>query len=212
MRPGFDLTLTVAKLPRTSVGQAGCLLAWAFAADPVITHFLEPSHRGLVALRAFFRATILENLDYDHVYGAWEDRRLVGVAIWRPPEAGSFASGERLRVLLDRAIVRLLFPFRSRGLYAGFRMVGSMHPKEPHWYLAFVGVEPDRQGQGIGKQLLAPVLGLADVGKASCYLETPFPESRSFYRRLGFELVDEVHVFPGAPPIWTMLRPAAVES
>jgi GNAT superfamily N-acetyltransferase len=205
LRPGFDLTLTVAKVPRTSVGQAGRLLARAFAADPVITHFLAPSRRGRVALRAFFRATIHENLGYNQVYGAWEDEQLVGVAIWRPPKAGSIGAG-RLRWTLDRALVRLLFPLRSRGLYAGFRIVGSLHPKEPYWYLVFVGVDPGRQGQGIGRQLLAPVLGLADVGKATCYLETPFPASRAFYLRLRFELVDQVHVFPGAPPIWTMLR------
>jgi len=104
-------------------------------------------------------------------------------------------------------IVRLLFPHRSRKLYGGFSATVSLHPKAPHWYLAFVGVEPRQQGKGIGQQLLAPVLDLADHRSTVCYLETPFPGTLEFYRRLGFVLETEARPFENAPPIWTMTRP-----
>jgi hypothetical protein len=43
----------------------------------------------------------------------------------------------------------------------------------------------------------------------SCYLETPFERTFPFYQRLGFAHQAETRPFPGAPPIWTMLRSAA---
>jgi GNAT superfamily N-acetyltransferase len=103
-------------------------------------------------------------------------------------------------------IVRVLFPDRSRKLFGGFSATVSLHPKVPHWYLAFVGVEPRQQAKGVGRQLLAPVLELADHHGAVCYLETPFPGTLDFYRRLGFVLEIEARPFENAPPIWTMTR------
>ena len=84
-----------------------------------------------------------------------------------------------------------------------------MHPEEPHWYLAFVGVDPALQRTGVGSRLLAPVQALADHDGLPCYLETPFPETHAFYRRLGFEVATLTQPFAGAPGLWTMVRPPA---
>jgi GNAT superfamily N-acetyltransferase len=189
-----------------SIGEAGHLLARAFAADPVITYFLAGAQRRRIALPAFFRAIILENLGRGHVYGAWEQGRLIGVAVWTPPEEIRPALGIQFRARANHAIVRLLFPWRTRGLYRGFGATASLHPTVAHWYLAFIGVDPSRQGEGVGRQLLAPVLERADAGEVLCYLETPFPATREFYQRLGFDLGPEARPFQGAPPIWTMVR------
>ena len=82
----------------------------------------------------------------------------------------------------------------------------SLHPEEPHWYLAFVGVDPAAQRSGVGSRLLSPVLAQADAAGRLCYLETPFPETHQFYRRHGFELGKAARPFQGAPGLWTMLR------
>ena len=198
------MTFIVGKLPQTSVREAGRLLTRAFAADPVITHFLSGARRRQIAFPAFFRAIILENLEYGQVFGSWDEGRLIGVAVWTPPDAPGPSSVRRAKV--NHAIVRGLFPRRSRGLYGGFDAMSSLHPTKPHWYLGFVGVEPNRQTQGIGRQLLAPVLEFADTSGVLCYLETPFPATHEFYRRLGFALGIEARPFEGAPPIWTMVR------
>jgi len=51
-----------------------------------------------------------------------------------------------------------LFPRAAPRLLSGFDKLGESHPEEPHWYLAFVGIEPDRQRRGLGRILLAPVI------------------------------------------------------
>ena len=54
------------------------------------------------------------------------------------------------------------------------------------WYLSIVGVAPEAQGRGLGKQLLLPTLAEADAAGDQCYLETFSARSIHFYDRLGF--------------------------
>jgi GNAT superfamily N-acetyltransferase len=42
----------------------------------------------------------------------------------------------------------------------------------PHWYLPLIGVEPSRQGHGVGATLLHAMLARCDVDDLPCYLET----------------------------------------
>jgi hypothetical protein len=53
---------------------------------------------------------------------------------------------------------------------------------------------------------MAPVFEAADAARTLCYLETPFPQTLSFYRKLGYEISSEPRPFPGAPQLWAMTR------
>ena len=61
---------------------------------------------------------------------------------------------------------------------------------------------PELQGTGLGGALIAP--GLARADGAPVHLDTGRPENVPWYRRFGFEVTDEVHAVPGAPPSWGM--------
>jgi GNAT superfamily N-acetyltransferase len=102
--------------------------------------------------------------------------------------------------------VQLLYPNRLHALLQGIHALEAHHPPQPHWYLAFVGVEPDKQGRGVGAQLLAPVLDEADRMAQLCYLETPFPATHNFYRSLGFHQDKVLDCFVGAPTMTSFLR------
>jgi len=81
------------------------------------------------------------------------------------------------------------------------------HPSRPrHFYLAFVGVEPASQGQGLGSRLLFPVLSEADAAGAAAYLEASTPRSRALYERHGFKVVQEMRLPLGGPALWRMWR------
>ena len=67
-----------------------------------------------------------------------------------------------------------------------------MHPHEPHWYLASLGTAVDRQGKGVGRALMRPVLGALRRRGLPCYLESSKERNVPFYRRHGFEVVEEV--------------------
>lgn len=190
------------------VGPAGRLLAHSFEADPVVGRFLRGRVRRPIAYPAFFRSVLRLSLPYGHVYSAHDNGQLVGVAAWIPPRARRLSRSERLRAKPDELLARGLFPGGMRGIDQGFAGLADLHPPAPHWYLEFVGIEAGRQGDGIGAQILAPVLLLADAAGETCYLETPFERTFPFYERLGFAHSAETRPFPGAPPVWTMLRSA----
>ena len=86
-----------------------------------------------------------------------------------------------------------------------FVLLDEHHPSDPCWYLAFMGVDPSAQGQGIGSSLLAAVLAHADRDGMPAYLEASCPENRRLYERHGFELMRELTV-SDCPAIYAMWR------
>lgn len=194
------------QLRRSEVATAASLLARAFAADPFLGYFMADPRRRQLALPPFFGAVLQELIDSRAVYVSEQAGRFAGIAAWLPPASEAPSREARFRGRLASARVRLLFPRAAQQVRSGFETLAADHPSDPHWYLAFVRVEPGQQGQGLGRQLLDPVLEQADSESRLCYLETPFPETRAFYRKLRF--VDSAKVRPvaGAPPIRTMTR------
>jgi ribosomal protein S18 acetylase RimI-like enzyme len=88
-------------------------------------------------------------------------------------------------------------------------MVENLHKKDApkrHRYLMVLGVEPKRQGQGVGGALLQPGLELADRERVPCYLETAKEINVRFYEKHGFEVRRKIDLPRGGPPMWTMLR------
>jgi ribosomal protein S18 acetylase RimI-like enzyme len=64
-------------------------------------------------------------------------------------------------------------------------------PTEPHWYVAVLGVVPESRGKGLGGQLLEALTALTTREPCRIYLESDRPESVSFYRARGFEILGE---------------------
>jgi ribosomal protein S18 acetylase RimI-like enzyme len=96
-------------------------------------------------------------------------------------------------------------PEHMSELLATFEKMGQAHPKEPHWYLPMIGVDPKAQGQGLGGELMRHALARCDREKALAYLETANPRNIPLYRRFGFEVMDEIQV-GAAPRMTPMVR------
>jgi ribosomal protein S18 acetylase RimI-like enzyme len=186
---------------------ASRLLAGAFADDPFIAYFFCDRRRRELAFPRFFRAVLHELAGADALFAVEMGGELTGVAAWAPPEVAAIGRRARWLARLASLELRALFPRAAPQLQAGFAQLAESHPLGPHWYLAFVGIDPRQHRRGLGRTLLRPVLARAEDAGIACYLETPFPDTRAFYRRLGFEDTDELRPVPGAPPIWTMTRP-----
>jgi GNAT superfamily N-acetyltransferase len=86
-----------------------------------------------------------------------------------------------------------------------YAAIEGLHPPEPHWYLSLLGVDPPRQGLGVGAGLLEHWLDSIDREGLPSYLETDREENVSFYGRAGFSVHVELQVL-GAP-VWCMRRP-----
>jgi GNAT superfamily N-acetyltransferase len=122
-----------------------------------------------------------------------------GAALWLPP--GVQPDGEAVeRVFRDTAE-----PKHLDDLLSTFEKMDQSHPKEAHWYLPQIGVDPNAQGKGIGAKLMSYALDRCDREQAPAYLEASKPQNIPFYLRFGFEVIGEIQV--GAAPLVTpMLR------
>jgi len=178
------------------------VLARAFDDDPV-TRWVYGEGGGRARWSANFFAWQLRRLVPQDATWTTEGRE--GAAIWALPERWRESAGEMLR------LVATTFPgilVRTPRVLRGLGQVEARHPHERHLYLAVLGVEPDRQGDGVGSALIRPGLELCDREAIPAYLETAKERNVAFYSRHGFRVTEELRL-PGGPPIWLMWRDPA---
>jgi ribosomal protein S18 acetylase RimI-like enzyme len=176
-------------------------MARTFYDDPVTSHIFRNETRRDAALRAYFRTQM--KADYLPFGGCYTAEGYAGSAIWAP-------AGKPLHTGL-RAVLTLLpvFPYVVTNMRTTMRLlalVESKHPHEPHWYLASLGTAVEQQGKGVGGALMRPVLEHCDAEGLPCYLESSKERNLPFYRRHGFEVVEEVALPDDGPLLWTMWR------
>ncbi len=168
----------------------------AFSADPVI-RWLWPEPDAYVrhfpALLAGFGGRAFENGT------AYVTDDFRGGTLWLPPGVGP--DDDALEAVARDAVSE---PTRSVLLSIFEQMSGSV-PAEPHWHLAFVGVDPFWSGSGIGAALLGDALDRIDEEGSQAYLESTNPRNVTLYQRHGFNVIREIRV-GDAPPLIPMLR------
>jgi GNAT superfamily N-acetyltransferase len=196
----------IVHLERDQRRDAAAVLVRAFDDSPIMRYLLPGESLRAHGLRTFFRAAVDDALPFREVWAATVDGAVVGTAVWLPP--GKYPATGR-RAIRQLAALSTLAPRAPRRLPRALRylrVVERGHPKDPHWYLGFLGVEPSLQGQGIGTRLLDAVLPRIDETGEAAYLETDKERNIPYYARHRFELVDTVHPAADGPPTWTMWR------
>ena len=128
-----------------------------------------------------------------------------GAACWLAP--GESVDEEALGGVLEAAID----PARLGVVFEFMEQVGASHPEVDHWHLPGIGVDPSRQGAGLGSALLEHTLALVDRDGVVAYLESSNPLNVPLYERFGFEVIAEIQA-GDSPTIWPMLRPAQVSA
>ncbi len=133
----------------------------------------------------------------------WTTTDRAGAALWAPPGESSISP---LRLTLYLPAVARAFGRHSVRALRALDHTERLHPKEPFWYLGFLGTTPARQGQGVGSAVLAPVLERCDTEQLPAYLESSKESNIPFYRRHGFEVIGETRLPVDGPPVWRMWR------
>jgi GNAT superfamily N-acetyltransferase len=202
------MTAEVAPVPLAAaqVKEASEVVARAFHDDPLAVWLLPDESKRAEVQTWMTAATLRYALNHGEIYTTAGE--VQGAAIWIPPEKYPMSL---FRLLLAGWI---LAPLRM-GMtnFRRFMEVANHYERLHrrgvplrHWYLMTLGVDPPRQGQGIGGALIRPVLARADAEGVPCYLETEKERNLPFYGRHGFEVVVEGGLRNGGPRFWTMKR------
>jgi len=195
---------TVRPATAADVRPLAAVMARAFYDDPPFMWMLPDPGTRLKRSRRFFAALARgEALARGGVDVALVGAEVAGAAIWRSP--GHWET-ERLRAVLGvvRASGR-----RTRAVAALGRALARAHPREPHWYLFAIAVDPAWQGTGVASALLRPRLDQCDHDGLPAYLEASKAASVPLYQHFGFEPTGNPDLPDGAPPLTAMWRAAA---
>ncbi|MEO3925962.1 GNAT family N-acetyltransferase [Micromonosporaceae bacterium B7E4] len=173
------------------------LLTDAFHDGPVADWLVPDQSARRTVYRDYFRIWTEHALEYGIVDTVRAGAEIAGVALWydlRDPMPAPDEGG-RLAAACDRWWHRF-------DLLAD--TFAEHHPTWPHYYLAFLAVDPRWQGQGIGSALLRyHHTHLASLALPA-YLEASNSRNRALYQRHGYHTDGPVHLPEGGPPIWPM--------
>jgi GNAT superfamily N-acetyltransferase len=192
IRPSTEIRIATSDdMPR-----AVSAIVAAFLTDPPARFAWPSPHDYLLAMPVATREFAGSSFRHGTAYVSAD---FSGAALWLPP--GAQPDGEALeRVFRDTAKREHL-----GDLVSTFEKMEKFHPREAHWYLPQIGVEPNAQGKGIGAALMRHALARCDQERVPAYLEASKPQNIPFYLRYGFEVIGEIQV--GAAPLVTpMLR------
>ena len=198
----------VTQLVASQIEEAGEVLGRAFFDDPATIYVLPEDAERADPLTWFMTGAAR----YGHIYGEVNttEATVEGAAIWLPPENWEM-SPERMEEAGLGELESNFGPEAHERFNNFFGHLGELHERDVqprHWYLFILGVDPPRQGQGVGSALIQPVLARADSEGLPCYLETTKAINVPFYQRHGFEVVLEDDMPGGGPRFWTMKRDA----
>lgn len=194
---------------RATLDDAGTLsrmFAAAFVDDPVFSYMLRPGAGHMAALELFFR-TILSARDIPQG-DVWMSADGQACVSWLAPDARHSPGGLGQKLSWLPFFVKVCSLSRLRRGLGLMEAMEKNHPRERHYYLAFIAVSPEYHGAGLGSRLLKATLRQVDQAGACAYVESSNPKNASFYERAGF--VARKDIAPaGAPPLIAMWRDPA---
>jgi GNAT superfamily N-acetyltransferase len=195
----------IVRITEDQIDIAAGILARAFHSDPPMIYAIPDAAERARILPPLMRTFVT----YACMFGEplTTAGKPEGVALWLPleefdtPERDRQAGTDRIPEVLGAGNFARLMYFVS----VAERFHKTTAP-EPHLYLQFLGVEPQRQGNGLGSALIRPMVERADAHGMRCYLETFQPRNVPLYKKHGFEIaIEEVEPNSGVRG-WAFLR------
>jgi ribosomal protein S18 acetylase RimI-like enzyme len=193
---------SVKRVEKKDIPQLATTLARAFDKDPIMSWCIREDNKRSEAMRYCFEYMLSGSVKFGKVT-CTED--LNACAIWLPPGKwlGVPSIMETLIQLPD--LIRWIGLSRINRWMTMIKLEAKYRPKIPHFYLAFLGVEPEKQGQGHGSVLLKDMLHKIDSIQLPAYLESSNIRNIPLYKRYGFKITGELNL-PKGPTMWAMWR------
>lgn len=176
------------------------MLGRAFADDPAMSYIFPDAADRAKRLPRLFALLF----DSDAVGMRLVSKAADAGTFWRPPGQAHVPIMAYARRLIP--VIHALGGSLPRAMRLG-DAIDAHFPIQPFWYLHIAGVDPVRQGHGLGGASIRAGLARCDADGVPAYLETATESNVRLYARLGFGLVEEWSVPNNGPRFWSMIRP-----
>ena len=193
--------ISIESLQVTEIQDAAVIAGRAMAPTPFPMAIFGEREKAERSMKATFK--IIFGRWPGKVFVAKENNHVIGVmriVEWPRCQMTPLQGLRLMPAMIAMGLATSLRVLKGRGTW-------SKHdPKEPHWHLDPLTVVPERQGQGIGSQLLKYFCDHVDKMGRAAYLETDRPENVRLYERFGWQVKEEATVL--GVHCWFMWRPA----
>lgn len=181
-------------IPAVDAGLAYATLTSAYRDDPVY-RWLYPDDATYPHAFPLLVAALAESTFETST--AWQCEGDRAVALWVPP--GEHPDAERIgKVLFETVAVE-----KHPDVFETLEITDAARPPQPHWYLAWLGVESSEQRKGLGSRLLGACLDYIDIGGLSAYVLATSPRNVAIFERYGFVVQNRVQ--RGDAPAFTVM-------
>lgn len=198
--------INLKRLDDTDVANAAKVLVRSFPDDPMMRYVFLDEPQAERKMLHLFQVTLRHGLTYGEVYAP--SPNMEGVAIW-------YDSGKAVMDLasFEPFGLREFFSQVSPGVMEKIAYLNEFAASRKklsapfrHWFLAFIGVDPDHHGKGFASALIKPMLERIDSENMPCYVETAAGKNVAIYEHFRFKLIEKV-LIPGTDVyLYTMIR------
>lgn len=196
--------IEVIQLDESQIDVAAGVLANAFQDDPLSIYMLPDPAERAKKLPIHFRPIVR----YGMLFGEVLTTPLMeGVAVWTAPDLWEVTPERAVQAGFDQ-LPSLIGDEPLNRFNQANDNISTLHVRDvprDHWYLMVIGIDPAKQGRGIGRALIEAILKRADEDGLPCYLETCVHANATFYARLGFQQLINAEEPSSQLPFWTFL-------
>lgn len=202
----MSATFEPVRLSPERLVEAAAVMGRAAVDDPIFVHALPDAAQRAVGVPQMLETVLRIGLTHGEVWVT--PPPIAGVACWILPARPIVTTEDR-----DAAGWREVGAEWGAAAFARYQVfaadvagvLGALGA-EPHWYLAWLCVEPSQQGRGIGSTLVRHMTARADAERVSCQLFTAAPRNVPTYEHLGFRVTEEAVLPRAGLRIWVMER------
>lgn len=200
----MNASILLLHTPGQLARRLGQSLAQAFHDAPDYSFILSGHTDKQRALSWFFGSFVARlSLVYGSIH-VTEDGS-AGILTFAPGRSPS------LLTLLQAGVLAFPRHFGWLGTFRAFSLGIYMEKQRlklapmPHWYVLAVGVAPEKQGQGLGYDLITQAIRRSEADGVPCYLEAFEEKLVEHYERRGFRVLSR-DPLPTGLTLWCMLR------
>ncbi|MEJ6979447.1 GNAT family N-acetyltransferase [Pedobacter sp. P351] len=163
------------------------ILTKSFDANKSVNYIVQQDSKRYQRVKALMDYSFEVCYDFGEVYLS-DDKRACALILYPDKKKTNLKS-----ILLDvKLILSCVGVTNIKKALIRESKIKKLQPKEPMYYIWFIGVDPAHQNSGIGTDLLNEIITDSAAKKRPIFLETSTLKNIPWYKKFGFDVYNEL--------------------